>query len=122
MKEKCSHEEIMRFINKFKYGFNKSALEVAFTQGNCYHFSLILNSLYEGEIYYDQVICHFMFKVDGEFYDITGKIPIDNIENATNWESLKSDDKLHCKHIKRDCIYKREFGSDDYNEIFDNIN
>ena len=65
---------IENFIVKFKKGFNSEILEYVFTQGNCYHFSAILDNLFEGGIVYNPIEGHFLFESDNMFYDITGKV------------------------------------------------
>ena len=42
--------------------------------GNCYYFAKILQDRFpEGEIYYDVVWGHFVYKIEGRFYDWTGE-------------------------------------------------
>lgn len=92
------------FIHNFKKGFDKEYLEDVFTNGNCYHFALILESMFEGEIIYDPNACHFLTKIDYEFYDITGKVdgPIDYYI----WDDFEDIDYNEYLMINRDCVYK----------------
>lgn len=55
-----------------------------YTGGSCYHFYKILKFVFpEAEAFYDQD--HVVTKIDGNYYDITGKIsPDPNFENYEN--------------------------------------
>ena len=87
-------DDVLRFINKFK------GAEFAFTNGCCYWFAFILLSRFGGSIWYDDEQNHFVTKIDGVFYDVTGKTSGKFIE----WNSLLSIDYIHCCAIIRDCI------------------
>lgn len=44
-----------------------------YTEGSCYHFYLILKSIFnQAEPYYDSF--HVITKIDNKFYDITGEV------------------------------------------------
>lgn len=66
-------DEIVRFISQFKRN-NTAAMEDSFTNGNCYYFVLILSQRYNGDIYYDPIDCHFVTKINSNYYDITGDV------------------------------------------------
>lgn len=73
---------ILKFIETFKNDSGDSnTLEYIFTSGYCYHFAIILNNLFGGDIIYNQILDHFACKINNVAYDITGKIELDN-----NWE------------------------------------
>lgn len=93
------------FIKRFKEGFNKQALEDAFTNGNCYHFAVILSELYdEGDIVYDEIDGHFMFRYKDKYYDITGEVT--NVNNARSLLAISYDDEPLYGRLLRDCAYK----------------
>lgn len=102
-----SRPDIEFFINQFKQNFPKE-LEYVFTNGNCYHFSVILKHIYpEGEIWYKQLLGHFVFKLNDKFYDITGDVTKEQEERfLIDWENYKDEDKLHYNRLVRDCVYK----------------
>lgn len=95
---------VEKFISNFKKGFDEKYLEEVFTNGNCYHFALILKSMYGGKILYDPHMSHFLIKIDGKYYDITGVIkePLDTY----NWEELKNFDREEYEMVKATCVYK----------------
>ena len=97
--------KIKNFIENFKKGFSEEYLEEVFTQGNCFHFALMLKAVYEeGIIYYAQHEQHFVFEYLGEFYDITGEIeePMD----AVSLEELKENDEYEYLELVENCLYK----------------
>lgn len=105
--------EILEFINNFKsvpyLGIYKKDLEKLFNGGLCYHFSSILLSVYpNGEIYYDQVDDHFLFKYLGSFYDITGRVSMTPgyIDNLIPFTQLESFDNLLYQRVVDQVIYK----------------
>lgn len=93
---------IEKFINNFKKGFNKEQVEDLFLNGNCYHFALILNQMYDAKIVYDPHTQHFLSKVDENYYDITGSVsaPLDKYF----WDDME--DNVDYEDLKMTCIYK----------------
>lgn len=71
--------------------------------GNCYYFTLILQSRFpDGIIIYDPIDGHFLYRL-GEFcYDYLGKHKLPEIYYV--WEELEKEDPALFKRIKRDCI------------------
>jgi hypothetical protein len=66
--------DITTFITNFKRGHNEENLIEVFTEGNCFHFALLLSNIEpDGAIVYDPIQGHFMYKVEDKFYDITGE-------------------------------------------------
>lgn len=92
------------FINNFKKGFDKDYLEHVFTDGNCYHFSLIIQGMYGGDIVYDPHEFHFLTKIDNEFFDITGKV--DEPMDYYYWNELEDIDYTEYTLVQHNCIYK----------------
>lgn len=96
---------VEEFIENFKRGHDVYALESCFTNGNCYHFALLLEALYGGIILYDQVDGHFISFIDGCYYDITGRI--EPVSKAIEFDSeLRDSDPLWFNRLLRDCVYK----------------
>jgi len=93
------------FIERFKEGFNKEEVIKLFTQGNCYHFAVILSNLYDGEIYHDNIVNHFIFKHKNKFYDITGEVDVKN-KDISKLIDIEINDPSHFIILLRDCIYK----------------
>lgn len=95
---------ISKFIENFKEGFDSEYLEDVFLNGNCYHFSLILKSMFNGEIIYDPHIQHFLTKIDGAYYDISGEVEAPMDEYA--WDEMDEIDYEEYLLIEQDCVYK----------------
>lgn len=78
--------------------------------GNCYYFARILKMRFKGEIWYDLVEGHFLFRHDDNFYDWTGLRQEYNfdkpetIDNLVKWSTYKKIDPIHYKRIVRDVI------------------
>ena len=101
--------DILTFIQRFKKGYVKE-YEDSFTNGNCYFFSLILDNLYsEGEICYDVIRGHFVYKYKSKLYDITGDVT-EMYTSIQPWDTLSLDyDPLVYGRLMRDCIYKVDY-------------
>jgi len=76
--------------------------DCSWTTGNCYYFAVILKDRFNGTLYYDPIIGHFLCKIDSNFYDYTGKVEIDE-SILYNWNCYKEQDELNYQHIVRDC-------------------
>jgi len=98
---------IEQFIEKFKKGFDSECLEEAFTNGNCYHFAVILNRLFGGFVYYSQIQGHFINVVDGHGYDITGMVEINEEDKYDSLYAIHNKDKLLHNRLMDDCVYLR---------------
>lgn len=70
--------------------------------GNCYHFALILSSVFNGDIFYDTVAGHFVTRIDNVFYDWSGEYKPAGL--LVEWESFHLFDSLQKGRIIRDCI------------------
>lgn len=89
--------EVLKFIKR-RFTENCHWLD-----GNCYYFSLILKDRFpKGEIYYDVIYGHFVFKYEDDFYDWTGLT--EEPETAIPWSVFDEYDSLLKQRIIRDCI------------------
>lgn len=77
---------------------------------NCYYFARILKARFRGEIWYDLVNCHFLFKRGDFFFDWTGirtEYNMDKpetVDNLVKWSDYKKIDPVHWARICRDVI------------------
>lgn len=72
--------------------------------GNCYYFAQILKSRFpEGEIYYDVIWGHFIFKYENQYYDWTGLSTM--VETPIKWDTFKKEyDANQYAAIIKDCV------------------
>lgn len=97
-------DNVVEFINR---RFNKDCY---WTGENSYYFARILKTRFKGEIWYDQVECHFLFRYFDNFYDWTGlreEYDLGNpesVENIVKWSTYKHIDPVHYARIVRDAI------------------
>lgn len=99
-------EIILNYIKQFRdFG---PQVENCFSNGMCYHFSLILCARFRDNAWrvYDPIINHFAVQIDGRIYDITGDITDNTEYNWKLWDSYQYEDPLHTEHIRRDCMWK----------------
>lgn len=67
------HEKILSFITAISDSFPDSIF--VYTNGGCYKFYLILNSVFkEAVCYYSIVEGHVITEIGGRYYDITGEV------------------------------------------------
>lgn len=68
------HDQILGFISRFRDDKGHGEVMVEqFSQGYCYHFALVLSSLFEGgEVCWVGPYSHFVWMFDGIPYDING--------------------------------------------------
>jgi len=95
-----------QFIKNFKRDWDEAYLENVFTNGNCYHFALILKQVFDGVIAYDVIKGHFIVYIGREFYDITGIVDKKTTGAYYIWDELKNIDPLQYERILSDCVYK----------------
>lgn len=90
-------DEILDFINRrFKTNCN-------WLDGNCYYFAIILKNRFPlGDIYYDVIYGHFIFKYENYYYDWTGKVNPKG--KLVKWNDFEEYDRLQKACIVRDCI------------------
>lgn len=97
-------EKILEFIYR---RFNE---DCHWTDGNCYYFAVILKARFpNGEIWYDTVDGHFIFKVENSFYDWNGtclQYEIDDrlLEHVYKWDEFKKIDSTQYERIVKDVI------------------
>lgn len=73
------------------------------TTGNCYHFALILCDVFDGIIYYDVKLGHFLAKIGEEYYDYHGLV--NSEPHYIAWCDFPEYDRFQYERIKRYCIY-----------------
>jgi hypothetical protein len=97
---------IQTFINNFKKDSEVfENIEYLFTNGYCYHFAVILKDLFHGEIAHDFVDNHFMLKLDGKYFDITGEV-FPNERCVELFDEI--DDYIYKERLIKQCVYKEE--------------
>lgn len=90
--------EINNFLSRF-HAFDN--IDIIFTNGCCYWFSLILNKRFPNStIMYDVIQGHFVTKINNRLYDITGDVT--DKYDPIDWDTFP--DKLQKERIIRDCI------------------
>lgn len=95
-------KEILEFIKLFK---TEDTLKL-FTSGLCYWFAHILHARFSSsELMYDEPSGHFVTRIDGELYDISGKVT-NQYKNPTNWNGM--DDDLLKNRIVQQVILKKQ--------------
>ena len=78
-------------------------MDCNFISGNCFYFAQILLSRFpQGEIYYDVINGHFVFRLDHNYYDWTGCIEPDGY--LVKWSEFEDYVAAHYKIIVWDCI------------------
>ena len=72
--------------------------------GNCYYFAQILKSRFpKGDIYYDVIWGHFLFKLDDVYYDWSGIAQ--KVRTPIKWDTFETEyDKLQYGQIVKACI------------------
>ena len=96
MKRIKNTDKVLDFIKR------RFQIDSHFLDGNCYYFAVILKSRFpKGDIYYDVIDGHFIFKINNKFYDFTGEI---NVSSPVKWSDFNDYDSLQKLRIIRDCI------------------
>ena len=97
-------DKIEEFINR------RFPSDCNWLDGNCYYFARILKMRFKGEIWYDLVEGHFLFRNFDKFYDWGGwredydfSKP-ETVENLVKWSNYKKIDPVHYDRIVRDVI------------------
>lgn len=73
------------------------------TNGNCYYFAIVLKDRFPyGDIFYDVIDGHFLFKYKDKFYDWTGIINPNGY--LVKWDEFDKYDSLLKQRIIRDCV------------------
>ena len=83
-------KRVISFILEFKHIFPEE-MEYTFYRGYCYWFALILATRFSGEIWFNPSIVHFAAYIDGELYDIYGRIApgVDPITGEFNEDNVE---------------------------------
>ena len=92
---------ITNFLKRFHP--TDQTVDSVFTNGCCYWFAIILNIRFpNSKIMYDPIVNHFVTKINGNCYDITGDVT--DKYNVVEWDTYALDDNLYRNRIIRDCI------------------
>lgn len=97
------HKDIIYFIEKFKR-MDPITIEDVFLHGNCYWFAQILINRFQNEnpeLYYLPIDGHFITKINGRFYDISGEVIPDQI--LVSWNNLQKDEPNLSNRIYSNC-------------------
>lgn len=97
---------VLNFINDFK-GKYPAEIEDVFSNGYCYWFAEILHQRFNGIIYYLPIKNHFITKINGKYFDITGEVIPD--EKVYEWEYYANFDYLDYNRVVKNCILKCDF-------------
>ena len=91
-------DKILKFIS------NRFPTDCNWLTGNCFYFAQILKARFpEGEIYYDVIFGHFLFKIYNNYYDWSGKV--EYIGQPVKWDTFQSEyDSLQYERIIKDCV------------------
>jgi hypothetical protein len=92
--------EVLDFINR------RFKIEDRWLNGNCYHFARILQDRFGGSIYYLPIVGHFVTKIDGDYYDWTGKLNDEMLadDSPTAWDYIRYADPILYQRLVRDCV------------------
>lgn len=95
-----TQDEVLEFIQR-RFSDN-----CHWTDGNCYYFTIILMDRFrgDGDIYYDVIAGHFIFKHGEKFYDWNGIFEPYDDRNIVRWDDFKAYDELQFERIIEDCI------------------
>lgn len=67
------HDQVLRLVSAVRESRPDSVL--AYTQGGCYQFFLVLRAAFPGAVpYYDGVQGHVLTRIGGRLYDVTGEV------------------------------------------------
>lgn len=90
-------EQIFDFITR-RFSQNCHWLD-----GNCYYFAVILKNRFpSGTIYYDVIYSHFVFGLNGCFYDWSGEIEPQG--KLVEWDKFGEYDELVKQRVIKACI------------------
>ena len=102
------NEDILDFINR-RFPLTEGD-PCHWMNGNCYYFARILKSRFRGEIWYDLVKGHFLFRHGDYFFDWSGiRTEYDfnkpeTVDDLVKWPDYKNIDRAHYDRIVRDVI------------------
>lgn len=94
--------EVLGFISNFR------GCEEAFTSGCCYWFAYILSGRFpEGQVVLAVQENHFLTRVGGRLYDVTGDVTeLYAGSFVLAWSDMAAYDELQYGRLLRDCVYK----------------
>lgn len=100
--------DILGFIKHFKQA------QETFLTGCCYWFSYILEGCFGGETMYLPVENHFVQRIGGRLYDVTGDVTERyQASEIMPWEEVERYDESLYRRLIRDCVRKtQENGAD----------
>lgn len=70
-------KDILFTIEDFKSFDEHHVMESTFLNGYCYDFAYMLQRTYGGDIVFIKKDCHFVLRIDGKYYDITGEVSVE---------------------------------------------
>ena len=88
-------DEILEFIKR------RFKTDCDWDSGNCYYFSVILQSRFGGELYYDPIIGHFYLKTTVGNFDFNGEYTPDS---ELKLNDIKQDDPIWYFRLVKDCM------------------
>lgn len=93
-----SKNKVLEFIKR------RFATDSRWLEGNCYYFAQILKLRFpEGEIYYDVIWGHFLFKLEDTFYDWSGESTM--VMRPIKWDTFEKDyDRAQYHQIIKACV------------------
>lgn len=91
---------VERFISRFHKNTKSDDITEVFTNGCCYWFAHILCTRFKGRIMYDPVVGHFVAKIGGRLYDITGDVT----EEYKVIDFEKNSDEKWKRRVTKNCI------------------
>ncbi len=91
-------------------------IQSVFYRGYCYWFAFILAERFKGEIWFNPKIVHFAAKIDGQLYDVFGKVypgicPVTGEEDGSenhwcSWTTFQIERHEAVQTIVESCIKK----------------
>ncbi len=90
-------EEILHFIAAFKQA------QTTFTTGCCYWFANILNQRFGGETMYANIENHWVQRIGGRLYDVTGDVT-EQYQIVVPWNEWQRREPGVTQRLFRDCI------------------
>lgn len=112
---KNQYDKVELFLNKMKEVFSEE-IQFVFYRGFCYWLAFILADRFNGEIWFNPKIVHFACRIDGQLYDIFGKVDAgispftgepDGSENTwISWEQFQIQEHDAAESVINSCIKK----------------
>ena len=98
-------DPVIEFLNR-RFPLEK---DCNWVDGNCYYMAAILKSRFpQGDVFYDTIMGHFLFKYNEKFYDFSGEVDVDIDHGAMwhiiEWRNFEYYDETQKACIERDCI------------------